>query len=137
MKQKGDMSLLKLWLIIAASLIDDAIVLALVLLLLWLFQVEFTWYLFLILAALMAAFVFIMHKAVVPAIRRRKLTGAEGMVGMLGIVAAPLKPKGTVKIKGEYWNASSVAGNIEAGESVEVVDIEGLHLKVRKKSRER
>jgi membrane-bound serine protease (ClpP class) len=85
----------------------------------------------------MAAFVFIMHKAVVPAIMRRGVTGAEGMVGMIGKVTEPLKPKGTVKIKDEYWNARSAAGNIDAGESVEVVDIEGLNLKVRKKSRER
>jgi membrane-bound serine protease (ClpP class) len=73
-----------------------------------------------------------MHKAVVPAIRRRKISGAEGMVGMVGKVTESLSPSGTVKIKGEYWSARSVKGNIDAGESVEVVDIDGLNLQVRK-----
>ena len=133
MNKKGEMSALKAWLIIAASLIDDAVVLALIILALWYFHVQITWPIILVIALLMIVFVFLMHKAVVPAIRRRKTTGAEGMIGMIGKVAETLKPTGTVKIKGEYWKARSVEGEIKLGENVEVLRIAGLNLEVRKK----
>jgi membrane-bound serine protease (ClpP class) len=133
MKKKGETSLFKAWLVVLVSLIDDAIVLGLVFLGLWYFNVKITWVLVLIIALVMVVFVFIMHKAVVPALRRRKVTGIEGMVGMLGRVTEPLHPVGTVKVKGEYWKARSVEGNIAASEEVEVVGIAGLNLEVKKK----
>jgi membrane-bound serine protease (ClpP class) len=133
MDKKGEMSVLKAWLIIAASLIDDAVILALIFIGLWLFHVEITWPLILIIVVIMVAFIFIMHRAVIPVIRRRIVSGAEGMIGMIGKVTETLKPMGTVKIKGEYWNAKAIKGNIEIGEDIEVVGIDGLNLEVRKK----
>lgn len=133
MNKKGEMSLLKAWIIVAASLLDDILILAVIFLGLWLFDVEFTWQLILIVVAVMLVFIFIMHKAVIPAIRRRILTGAEEMVGTTCIVTEPLHPAGMVKIKGEYWKARVAQGTIEKGEEVEVVKIDGLVLEVRKK----
>jgi membrane protein implicated in regulation of membrane protease activity len=133
MTKKGETSLLKAWLLVLVSLIDDTIVLALVFLGLWYFHVKITWVLILIIALVMVAYVFIMHKAVVPALRRKKVTGIEGMVGMVGRVTEPLVPVGTVKVKDEYWKARSLEGNIAAGEEVEVVGIAGLSLEVKKK----
>ncbi|MGD1118673.1 MAG: NfeD family protein [Dehalococcoidales bacterium] len=133
MNKKGELSALKAWLLVLASLIDDALVLALVFLALWYFHVKITWPLILIIAVIMVAFVYIMHKAVIPSIRRKKVTGAEGMLGATGTVTEPLKPAGTVKIKGEYWEAKSINGDLEIGAMVEVVKIDGLHLEVRKK----
>jgi membrane-bound ClpP family serine protease len=135
MAKKNEMSVLKAWLIIAASLIDDVIIFGLIFLGLWLFHVEITWVLILVVLIIMAIFVIIMHKAVIPAIRRRTVAGAEGMIGMVGKVTEPLKPKGTVKIKDEYWNAKAIDETIEAGEEVEVVSINGLDLEVKKKKR--
>ena len=133
MNKKGEISVRKAWLIVLASLIDDAVVLALIFLGLWLFHIEITWWIILIVAVAIVAFIFVMHKAVIPAIRRGKLNGAEGMIGMTGKVTEPLKPDGTVKIKGEYWKAKAVEGEVEIGEDVEVVGITGLDLEVRKK----
>jgi membrane-bound serine protease (ClpP class) len=133
MDKKGEISLLKAWLIIAASLIDDAVILALIFLGFWLFHVEITWPLILIIVVIMVAFIFIMHRAVIPVIRRRIVSGAEGMIGMTGKVTESLNPVGTVKIKGEYWKAKAIKGNIEIGEDIEVVRIDGLNLEVRKK----
>jgi membrane-bound serine protease (ClpP class) len=133
MDKNGEMSVLKAWLIIAASLIDDAVILALIFIGLWLFHVEITWPLILIIVVIMVAFIFIMHRAVIPVIRRRIVSGAEGMIGMTGKVTESLNPVGTVKIKGEYWNAKAIKGNIEIGEEIEVVRIDGLNLEVRKK----
>jgi membrane-bound serine protease (ClpP class) len=133
MAKKGEMSLLKAWLIVAASLLDDAIILLLILLGLWAFHVKITWPVILVVAVVIIAFMVIMHKAVVPAIRRRKISGAEGMIGMTGTVTEPLKPAGTILVKGEYWQAKSIEGNLEIGDMVEVTGICGLNLEVRKK----
>jgi membrane-bound serine protease (ClpP class) len=136
MAKKGEMSLLKAWLIIAASLIDDILITAIIFICLWLFHVEITWLLIVIVIVIMAVFVFIMHKAVIPAIRRRIAAGVEEMVGRIGEVTEPLNPNGTIKIEGEYWNATA-RGTIDKGEEVEVVGIDGLILKVRKKKSEK
>jgi len=136
MNKKGRISILKAWLIIAASLIDDVLILAFIFLGLWLFHVEITWPLILIVVLVMVAFVFIMHKAVIPAIQRRVVVGTEAMIGKTGEVAELLNPTGTVKYKGEYWQART-KGVIDKGEEVEVVGINGLILEVRKKKRER
>ncbi len=133
MNKKGEISALKAWLMVLASLLDEAVVLAVVFLGLWYFHVEITWWLILVIAVAMVGFVFVMHKAVVPAIRRRKFTVAEGMIGVAGEVTETLKPEGIVKIKGEYWQAKSIEGEIGIGSTVEVMRIEGLHLEVRKR----
>ena len=60
---------------------------------------------------------------------RRVVSGAEGMVGAVGTVRSPLTPVGTILVHGEYWTASSDEP-IAVGERVEVVEIEGLRLRV-------
>jgi len=134
--KKNEISLLRAWLIVLASLIDDALVLALVFVGLWYFHVKITWTIILVIALAIIGFVFIMHKAVIPSLRRRRVTGREGMIGMTGRVTQPLEPNGMVLIKGEYWQAKSAEGKIEIGEHVEVVGIDGLEVEVRKKRRD-
>jgi membrane-bound ClpP family serine protease len=133
MAGKDEVSALKTWLLVLASMIDDILILGLVFLLLWIFHVKITWPL--ILAAVLAIIVFaiIMHQAVIPALRRRKIAGSEGMIGATGIVIEAIAPKGTVEIKGEYWKATAIDGKIEKGRDVEVVSIKGLNLKVKEK----
>ena len=133
MNKKGEISALKAWLMVLASLADDIVVLVLIFLGLWYFHVKVTWLLILLIAVIMAVFVFIMHKAIVPSLRRRKVTGAEGMIGAVGKVTEPLNPAGTVMIKGEYWQAKSMEGEIEVGGTVEVMKMDGLHLEVKRK----
>lgn len=134
MAKKGEISAMKAWLIVLASLIDDVAVLVLIFLGLWIFHVKITWWLILVIGLAMVVFVFIMHRAIVPGLRRRKMTGAEGMIGMSGMVTELLNPKGVVKVKDEYWSASSVDGDIGTGEEVEVVGINGLNLEVKRKT---
>jgi membrane-bound ClpP family serine protease len=131
---EGEISRRKAWLIVLVSFLDDAVVLTLIFLGLWLFHVRITWTLILIIALVMVAFVFIMHKAVIPSLRRKKVAGSEGMIGTVGMVMEPLNPEGTVKIKDEYWKARSVEGNIMVGEEVEVMGIIGLKLEVKRKT---
>lgn len=67
----------------------------------------------------------------------RQTAGVDEMVGLVGRVASavgvdgPSAARGKVFVRGEYWNC--VADEpIEAGEAIEVVEIEGLTLRVRK-----
>ncbi len=127
------MSRRKAWLYVLVSLLDDVAVLALLVLGLWYFHVKITWVLVLIICLGMGGFIFIVHRAIVPGLLRKKSTGREGMIGVTGTITEPLKPEGTVRVKGEYWSARSVEGDIGVGEEIEVVSIEGLKLGVRRK----
>jgi membrane-bound serine protease (ClpP class) len=62
--------------------------------------------------------------------RRRVTGGREGMLGAVGVARQRLDPQGVVLVRGEYWTAISDVP-AEAGESVEVVAIDGLTLRVR------
>jgi membrane-bound ClpP family serine protease len=133
MAKKRDFAGLKAWLLALASLIDDVVLLVLLFVILRLFHIEITWPVILFVLLAVVAFFFIIHKAIVPGLRRRKVTGAEGMIGLTGSVAESLAPDGTVKISDEYWKAKSLEGKINTGEEVEVVGISGLELEVRRK----
>ncbi|MCS7224640.1 MAG: nodulation protein NfeD [Armatimonadetes bacterium] len=72
--------------------------------------------------------------AIVRSQRRKPAFGREGLIGSFGEARTDLSPSGTVFISGTWWTADAVDGEIKAGEKVEVVDIEGLRLKVRRKT---
>jgi membrane protein implicated in regulation of membrane protease activity len=59
--------------------------------------------------------------------RWRPKTGAEAMIGMRAEVVSALHPNGQVRLKGELWEASCVAG-AEPGDEVIVRRMEGLTL---------
>lgn len=133
MTRKNEPSDMKTWLIVCIALLDDVAVLILVFVVLWFFDIKISLPVMIIIGLVFGTFVFIVHRAIVPSLRRKKVTGAEGMVGLTGEVTQSLKPKGVVKIKGEYWKARSVEGEIDVGEDVEVLAINGLNLEVRRK----
>ena len=130
---KTESSGLKPWLIVLVALIDDIAALALVFVILWAFHVDIPVYLLVIIGILAGIVVFIIHRAIVPSLRRRKVTGKEGMMGEVGEVAKTLKPQGVIKVRDEYWQAESENGNISRGEEVEIIGINGLTLKVKHK----
>src|SRR5207302_2938645 len=62
--------------------------------------------------------------------RRNKIvTGAQGMVGEVGVAQTALSPRGKVFVHGEIWDAVSAAP-INAGKSVVVRSVDGLQLQV-------
>jgi membrane-bound serine protease (ClpP class) len=62
--------------------------------------------------------------------RRNKIvTGAEGLVGEIGIAQTALAPAGTVVVHGEFWDAVS-AVPVPAGEQIVVRQVDGLTLRV-------
>ena len=133
MIKKGEMSRGRAWLIILVSLVDDIIILALVGLVLWYFKVELPLWAMILIGLALGTFIFVRTWVVLPSLRRKKVTGAEGMMGQEGEVVESLTPKGVVKVGGEYWQAECLDGDMETGEEVEVVGINRLKLEVKRK----
>ena len=124
---------LKDWLIVGVLLLDDAAAIALVLLVVWVLDIKIPLPVMIVAALLLGTFAFIIHKAVIPSLHKKKITGSEGMIGLKGTVIGPLRPVGVVMVSGELWKTKSVDEDIEAGEEVEIVGLNGLILMVRLK----
>lgn len=61
------------------------------------------------------------------------LTGTYEMIGKMGEVQTDINPNGKVHVNGEWWNATS-AEPLPAGTQVEVLEVRGLTLVVRRAS---
>src|SRR5581483_4071845 len=76
-----------------------------------------------------AAITMFLVSIVVEARRNKVLTGAEGMIGEMGIAQTALEPEGKILVRGEYWDA--IAPSIlPAGAHVRVRGVAGLKLRV-------
>ena len=60
----------------------------------------------------------------------RRLTGAEAMIGTVGVCKTDLDPEGTIFVHGEYWRAHA-DGRIAAGQRVVVENVQDLELFVK------
>ncbi|MGA2879997.1 MAG: nodulation protein NfeD [Bryobacteraceae bacterium] len=76
-----------------------------------------------------AAITMFLVSMVIQARRNKVLTGAEGMIGELGVAQTALAPEGQVLVRGEYWDAIA-ASAIPAGAQVRVRSVAGLKLEV-------
>lgn len=121
------------WLKVLVLLLDEAAVLLAVILVLYFLGIRIPLLIMAVIVLVSGAFVFAVHKAVIPSFHRKVVTGREGMIGREGRVAEPLTPVGAVRVKEERWRAISVDGDIKVNENVEVVGIEGLTLKVQRR----
>lgn len=63
--------------------------------------------------------------------KSKPTTGKEGMVGVRGEVRRRIDPVGQVSLHGELWQARADEP-LEAGTAVEVVEVSGLSVKVRR-----
>jgi membrane-bound serine protease (ClpP class) len=61
-------------------------------------------------------------------------TGTGVMLGKFGTARSDIKPSGQVQVESELWTAEAAEGSasIRRGDKVEVVEVRGVHLKVRK-----
>jgi len=126
---------IKDWLIVGLLLLDEVAALVLVLLVLWFFKIRISFEIVIVIALLLGTFVFITHKVIIPSFHKRRVTGSEGMVGLVGEVIEPLAPVGIVRVEGELWKAKSVDEDIAAGEDVEILRLQRLTLEVKRKDR--
>jgi membrane-bound ClpP family serine protease len=58
-------------------------------------------------------------------------TGKEALIGAKGVATTDLKPKGEVRVMGEFWQATAKDTAIANGQAVEVVGMEGMFLVVK------
>ena len=91
-------------------------------------SVELTLGVTLIVVALIVSVIFYIG---VKAQFKRVKTGKEALIGAKGIATSDLKLKGEVRVLGEFWEATSKNGEIATGQTVEVVDMEGMLLVVK------
>lgn len=61
-------------------------------------------------------------------------TGVESLVGRTGVARSNIALAGEVQVASELWSAEAAPGSekIRKGDTIEVVEVEGLRLKVRK-----
>lgn len=64
--------------------------------------------------------------------RRKATTGKEELVGSQAVARTAINPEGQVFFRGERWQAVSESGDIEPGENVVIIKIDGLVLHVKK-----
>ena len=63
-----------------------------------------------------------------------KLVGVERLVGAVGMAKTDLAPRGVVLLGGEDWDAQADQSPVGRGEKVQVLEVQGLTLRVRKLS---
>ena len=127
-------STIKDWSKVVVLLLDEAAVVVLVLLVLWVLEIKIPLSITIVAALVLGALVFVIHKAIIPTFHKKKVTGAEGLIGLEGEVVEPLTPTGVIRVEGEYWKAKSVDEEIAAGEDVEILGLNRLTLEVKRKS---
>ena len=120
------------WLKVLVLLLDEAIVLTLIILAIRFFKIQIPLPITVLLALAVGILVIMIHIAVIPSFHRKQVTGREGMIGLQGTVVKMLEPNGVVMVKGERWTARSVDNDIEIGEDVEIVEVDGLTLWVKR-----
>lgn len=118
--------------IIFVVLLDEMILVAIVLFVLWKLGVHLPLWTIITVAVALGVWFFVQYRIIVPILNRREMTGSQGMLGLKGKVMAPLAPKGYIKIGGELWEAFSTDTNIGIDEEVIIVGITGLKLIVRR-----
>jgi len=83
------------------------------------------------------AFIVFVIVAVIQGQRRKLSAGVEDMIGKEAIAQTTLNPKGIVLAEGERWTAIAENSKVEPGEEVIITKVEGLKLRVVKKSKEK
>jgi membrane-bound serine protease (ClpP class) len=85
--------------------------------------------LILLVTLLTMAFFVVVIGYVIKAQKRKATTGAEGMVGMIGVAKSDIDPEGNVFVHGEIWHACSDK-LVKKDSKVKVLEVDNLVLKV-------
>jgi len=88
-----------------------------------------------ILMVALAVYSYVMYRVGSPTFLMKPKVAAEAIIGNDGKVTKRLAPEGYVKVQGVLWKATCVESELEVGDDVVVVDINGLRLIVSPKGR--
>jgi membrane-bound ClpP family serine protease len=87
----------------------------------------------LVMAAVAAVLLVLTVRATLSVSRRRPRTGAEALIGHVGVVRLPPAPVGQVLVDGALWQARPCLGDeLRTGDQVVVERVSGLTLSVRR-----
>jgi membrane protein implicated in regulation of membrane protease activity len=115
-------------------LLEEILLVAVVL---WLlprfFNVNIPWWGLAILMVGLAAYSVIMYRIGRHTFFIRPKVAPDDIIGSEGTVTRPLAPEGNVKVQGVLWKAISNGTEMEVGDEVEVIGMEGLKLVVKLK----
>lgn len=121
----------RLILAIISTLLEEAAIVAVVLLGLPWLGIHVPLYGLIILMVLWLAYTIATYRLGSWALSKKQLVGLPGMVGSKGEVVSALAPEGLVRIRGELWVARAVGGEMKSGEQVVVVGQDSLKLMVQ------
>jgi membrane-bound serine protease (ClpP class) len=79
-----------------------------------------------------SSYILVVVRAVLRTRRLPSRSGREALLGKEGVATTDLAPRGTVRVNGEEWSAIAEIGPVQAGETVEVIAVEGLTLHVHR-----
>ena len=116
-------------------MLEEAILVAVVLWLLPLLNINIPLWGLAILMVALAVYSYVMYRVGVPTFLMKPKVAAETIIGNEGKVTKRLAPEGYVKVQGVLWKATCVESELEVGDDVVVVDINGLRLIVSPKGR--
>jgi membrane-bound ClpP family serine protease len=120
---------IKLLLFIVVSLADEAILLAIIMLVLGQLGIEMPPWFIILLGLLFLVITLVIYRS----LGNSPQLGFDNMIGQNGFAVNPIAPKGTVRIRGELWQAVTKSTHIEAGAEIVVLERTGLNLTVLKK----
>ena len=118
---------------IVGWMIEEAILVAAVLWVLPIFNINIPLWGLAILMAALAVHSCIMYRIGKPTFLIRPRVAAETIIGNEGKVTRRLAPEGYVKVQGVLWKATCDEAELEIGDEIVVVGIERLKLIVRPK----
>ena len=81
-------------------------------------------------AVLLAIAAFLVYAAAKAQYAKVK-TGKEALIGAEGVAVTDLKPKGEIRVNGEFWQAIAKDAPISNGQPVKVMGMEGMFLQVK------
>jgi membrane-bound ClpP family serine protease len=110
---------------------DEVLLVAVSLWLLPGFGIKIPVWLLIILMVSWAVYSFVISNLVTKVIDRTSVVGPETLIGLKCKTTTPLLPDGQVRVGMELWQAHSIAGDIETGTEVIIVNINRLSLLVR------
>ncbi len=74
----------------------------------------------------------VIASAAVRTLRKKAVTGREGMAGLRGKAMESFSTRGKIFVNGETWEATLAEGLVQEGDEVEVLGIQGLIARIRK-----
>jgi membrane-bound ClpP family serine protease len=127
---RDKVNILLIWKIISSSF-EQAVLVAVVLWLLPLIDINLPLWVLIPASIVLQAYNVFSYRKSIQALRKQPMPGMTNMVGSQGEIVKSLNPDGLIKIRGELWAATAASGKIATGQNVTVIGQNGLKLVVR------